>query len=79
MDQERKTNCGRELTCILCEHFFFDGGCEGYSEVTPASPMGANCGKNLWPWLNAPNLVEFRQTMLAAQDCKDFQRYSEED
>ena len=35
-------------TCLQCKHCYFDGGEQGYSELTPGSPMVFRCKKDEW-------------------------------
>jgi len=61
-------------TCILCEHFDFDGGEPDYSEYTPGANWSCECikGHFLMSGLGV-NHADFREALLQAVDCADFQ------
>jgi hypothetical protein len=61
-------------TCVLCKHFSWISGDHGYSEVTPAYPPSVYCLKSHWVIdLELCSENEYRQTMLTAETCKDFE------
>jgi hypothetical protein len=35
--------------CTECWHWYFDGGSEGYSDLTPGTDGEVGCNKGLWP------------------------------
>lgn len=34
--------------CVMCEHWEFDGGEQGYSEMTPGYSASMGCRKGHW-------------------------------
>lgn len=63
-----------EKLCLYCKHWYFDGGEQGYSELTPGSDMGIECLKGHWRIENGSHTgPSFRQTMERGLECKDFE------
>ncbi len=61
------------MNCLFCEHFYFNSGEMGYSEYTPAIDMEIRCGKMHWEVkFDQTTEEEFRQNMLSARTCNDY-------
>jgi hypothetical protein len=64
-----------ERTCISCDYWRFDAGSEGYSELTPGWNWSSYCGKNHWSADGVNESEEgYRDKLLTAGDCKDFEQ-----
>lgn len=67
-----------EKLCVFCEHWQFDGGSAGYSELTPGTEASMNCGKGHYG--RGFTLVDmggedaFRAQILIARSCKDYKQ-----
>lgn len=61
-------------TCILCQHFHFDGGEPDYSEETPGTDWKCLCIKSHFH-LDGYSACDddFRDELLRAETCADFQ------
>jgi len=61
--------------CLACKHFSFDGGSPGYSNMTPGSPMHAECLKGYWHMGagDYPDAADFFTLNLKAQTCPYFE------
>jgi len=64
---------GERRLCVLCKHFEFHGGSQGYSEATPGSLGTLDCDKNVWHGdMDGMTVSEYRALMLKAENCKYF-------
>lgn len=61
-------------TCLFCKHFEFQPEYPGYSEWTPGSPLRMSCDRDHWA---LDGIVDFRETMLTAQTCPDYEAVKE--
>ena len=65
---------GKRRLCVLCKHFDFDGGSQGYSELTPGDSGYMTCGENVWPdGMEGLTTGEYRERMLTAVNCELFE------
>lgn len=66
-------------TCLDCKYWRFDGGEQGYSELTPGSDMYIQCEKGHWELHNgdADTAQCFRDVVALAVDCPDFEQVDE--
>ena len=65
-----------EKLCVFCEHWEFDGGEQGYSEMTPGTNASMGCKKEHWDGKRMVDIwseVDFRKIILTAKDCKDYE------
>lgn len=58
-------------TCLFCKYFEFHPEWPGYSDMTPGSPMSLGCYKDHW---SSDDIIDFRATMLTAQECPDYEQ-----
>ncbi len=63
-----------DVLCVFCKHFYFDMGCPGYSEATPGYGATISCNKNYWEMDNYGSLEEYREHIIAAKKCKDYEQ-----
>jgi hypothetical protein len=71
-----------EKLCVFCQHWDWDGGSQGYSEMTPGTDASMDCRKghykplHKYSWrldlldLHGPD--EFRAVILKAETCPDY-------
>ena len=69
-----------ELTCILCKHWWFNGGEPYYSDLTPGENWTSRCKKGMWE-AHGANEYEgtYRKKLLIAQICNKFEHYRSEE
>jgi hypothetical protein len=62
-------------TCILCRHLSWIDSEPGYSEYTPGSSAGMNCGLNVWYGGSFDHMSEseYRKYLLTADSCGKFE------
>lgn len=61
-------------SCLDCQHCFLDGGDQGYSEMTPPTPMSWYCTKGWWEMnRNDLDTDDVRRKIFVAQKCPDFE------
>lgn len=61
-------------TCILCEHFEFESATRGFSSRTPGDAAIMSCNKNhFYNSLGSISENEYRENLLKANSCTDFQ------
>lgn len=62
--------------CVMCEHWDFDGGEPGYSELTPGYDASMDCRKGHWGKrfriydISGPE--GFRKQISMAETCPDY-------
>jgi hypothetical protein len=65
-----------ERLCVFCEHWEFDGSdllCG--NETAPAEPGEMACRMGHYRiWLGLMDTAQFRETILKARDCPDYQQ-----
>jgi len=71
-------------TCIECQHWYFDGGSQGYSDMTSWTDGEVGCNKGLWPGQRIrfaqPSMLRFydldqnmfRENLARAEHCTAF-------
>ncbi len=57
------------MNCLFCEHFYFFSCCP---ELMGAINVEMQCMKNHWEVDGSTTEKEFRQYMLTARTCKDY-------
>ena len=63
----------REKLCIFCRNFRFDSGEPDYSDQTPGWDAIIECGKGHWSMNNCVSRDQFRDAILGAAKCKDYE------
>ena len=64
--------------CILCGHFYFCSGHEGWSEVTPGENAEMYCQKGKWALdLQAHTQDDMREAMKTANRCEHYIHHKE--
>jgi len=61
-------------TCLLCAHYQWDSGSDGYSEFTPGYGWSSGCRKGHFSMSGPETSVrEYRGNLLRAVSCPDFE------
>ena len=69
---------GAERLCVFCEHLEYNSA--GYGEYADPAELECRRGHRLhqrpWPYdrQNVYSIEDFRQMILTAQNCKDYER-----
>lgn len=70
-----------EKLCVFCEHWAFQGGDSGYSELTPGWNASMECNKGYWKKgkkfitiLHIGSAEEFRKLITQAETCPDYKQ-----
>jgi len=64
-----------EKLCVFCDHWQFDGGSPGYSDLTPGSDASMDCAKGHYGrrfTLHYIGPEDFRKQIAIAAECADY-------
>ena len=59
--------------CIECQYMYLNTGSRGYSELTPGDEFSMSCEKQHWDWEPYGSEQQYRDCILAAKRCADFE------
>jgi len=62
-----------EKICCFCKHFYLDMGDPGYSELTPGYEGSVECLKGHWKMRTFDTVETYRENILTAKKCKDWE------
>lgn len=62
-----------EPLCLWCKHFSFYAATPDYSEETPADAFSIYCNRVKWRFKPYGTEEEFRNCIVAAQTCPDYE------
>ena len=61
-------------TCLECKHCVLDPGAQGYSDVTPSTPMSLSCCRDHYTYERDDITKQRLQAaILKARECEDFE------
>ena len=70
-----RTEKGERMNCLRCKHLYYQEATPEYSELTPGTDMGLQCGRGHWNYDQFHTSQEELAAMLErAEICPDYER-----
>ena len=79
MGDERDLLGDSKRNCLWCEHFYFEPGHPGYSELTPGYDSCFGCNKHHWDNGDIDSREDFCKCMEQGLACADYKQAPREE